>query len=977
MASKALKGLTIQIGADTSELNNALKDVDKRSSSLSQELNQINRLLKFNPTDTNLLAQKQKVLADAISTTEDRLGTLREAERQAQEQFEKGEITEEQYRALQREVISTEQKLGKLRRAAEETSEAMGKLGDETDDAKKGIKETGEAAEDAEDNIEELDGSLADAAKNGFTALAAAATAAVTAIVATAEASREYRTEMGKLNTAYTSSGYSADTAREAYEELFSVIGETDQSVEAAQQIALLANSAEDVAKWSNLAAGVVGRFGDALQPETFYEAANEVMKLGESTSAWTQMLEQSGVMTVDDFNEGLEKCNTEAEKQAYMLSVAEKALGSAAEQYKKTNKEVIRANAAAEDWNKAVADIGEEMEPVVTDIKEMGTALLKEAKEPMKQVADFVRSKLLPMLTKFSKWALNNLPEIGALIAGVAASTALYKAAALSAEMATKGLTVATILQQKAQKALNLIMKANPYVLLATAIVGVTTALLALNLASKEAVEEFEPLTEAERELVEAAKETAEAFREQKKATEEALANVDAEWRQTQKAADELRRLADESGRVAEKDQARADVLLGVLNDALGTEYQRVGDLIQGYGELTGSIDTLIQSKTANALIEEGNAAYLEALHAEADAFQTMELNQKAYLEQKEHALQFEQSYADQIALLRKRIDDAEYWSDYESYVRYQGDLDEIQGKIDAEWNKVAETEAAYNQSAADYWSYVETMETYDAALEAAANGNYEAVKDLLVKKGKEFSSFAGTVDGATAEVLETLKKEAVDAGIKAELTRKNFEDGVDGYTEEMVKEAEAGYAEAMDKFATAYADAFGVGNDVTIGIDEGMKYRKSQLMGTARGMIRQLISEMRKEADSHSPSRKTIALGEDIGEGAEIGIEKSTKGVERAAVSQVSAVLDAYRSQDVAGQNAFRNIAEQQASRAVAGQMTMASANGPMLEKILAAIEKGQVLMLDGDALVGATATKMDSALGRRHDLAAKGAI
>ena len=80
MANKALKGLTIKIGGDTSELTKALDGVEKQGRSLSGELGQINKLLKLDPKNTELLAQKQKVLAGAISSTEKRLDTLKEAE---------------------------------------------------------------------------------------------------------------------------------------------------------------------------------------------------------------------------------------------------------------------------------------------------------------------------------------------------------------------------------------------------------------------------------------------------------------------------------------------------------------------------------------------------------------------------------------------------------------------------------------------------------------------------------------------------------------------------------------------------------------------------------------------------------------------------------------------------------------------------------------------------------------------------------
>lgn len=113
MAGK-IKGITIEIAGNTQPLNKALEDVNKKSKDLQDELKQVERLLKLDPKNTELLAQKQKILAEAIENTKGKLDTLKEAERQAQEQFKQGKIGEEQYRALQREIAWTEQHLGTL-----------------------------------------------------------------------------------------------------------------------------------------------------------------------------------------------------------------------------------------------------------------------------------------------------------------------------------------------------------------------------------------------------------------------------------------------------------------------------------------------------------------------------------------------------------------------------------------------------------------------------------------------------------------------------------------------------------------------------------------------------------------------------------------------------------------------------------------------------------------------------------------------
>ena len=136
-----IKGITIDIGGNTAPLNKALADVNKTSRNLQNELKQVDKLLKLDPKNTELLAQKQKLLSEAIGNTKEKLDTLKEAEKQVQQQFQNGEISEEQYRALQREIIKTEEELKALEKAAEQSNgtldkvaEVAGKVGEKSEE---------------------------------------------------------------------------------------------------------------------------------------------------------------------------------------------------------------------------------------------------------------------------------------------------------------------------------------------------------------------------------------------------------------------------------------------------------------------------------------------------------------------------------------------------------------------------------------------------------------------------------------------------------------------------------------------------------------------------------------------------------------------------------------------------------------------------------------------------------------------------
>ena len=288
-----LKGLTIELGGDTTKLGKALEDVNKKSRSLSSELGQVNKLLKLDPGNADLLAQKQEILAEAVANTSKKLDTLKEAERQVQEQFQRGEASEEQVRALQREIIATTQKLGQYEDAARETAEALDKLGNEGED---GIKDAGKAADQAADDLDDMADAARDAGDGLDTAGVAAGTflgnlahdvlsSAVDFLKGCAEAAMEYRTEMGKLDVAFTNSGFSSEAATGAYRELVGVLGETDQSVEAANHLAKLTDNEKALATWTgDILPGVFATFGDSLPIEGLTEAANETAKVGQVT---------------------------------------------------------------------------------------------------------------------------------------------------------------------------------------------------------------------------------------------------------------------------------------------------------------------------------------------------------------------------------------------------------------------------------------------------------------------------------------------------------------------------------------------------------------------------------------------------------------------------------------------------------------------------------------------------------------------
>ncbi|MBR2564592.1 MAG: phage tail tape measure protein, partial [Paenibacillus sp.] len=130
MASR-IKGITVEIGGDTTGLDRALKGVNSTIRSTQSQLKDVNKLLKLDPTNTNLVTQKQRLLKESIASTKEKLDALKTAQAQAKQQLENGTLGQDKYDALQREIVETEKELQRLQQEAAKTSTTLSKI-DET-----------------------------------------------------------------------------------------------------------------------------------------------------------------------------------------------------------------------------------------------------------------------------------------------------------------------------------------------------------------------------------------------------------------------------------------------------------------------------------------------------------------------------------------------------------------------------------------------------------------------------------------------------------------------------------------------------------------------------------------------------------------------------------------------------------------------------------------------------------------------------
>ena len=484
-------GLTI--GLDTSSLKAGLADAGRRIKEAGAEFKAATAGMDDWRKSSEGLNAKLKQLNSNLSVQQATLDLMeKEYEKAgyAQDDMSKAAVDLRTKIANQKATIAQTQKtLDKFAKELEDLSSAEEEVDKASGDTNNVLKEQKGATKEAGDGFTVLKGTMANLLSQGISKLIGGFKNLATSALNMAEATREYREDLGKLEAAFASSDKSSKSATDTYKKLYGAIGETDTAVEAAQQIALLADSEEQVTKWADLATGVVGKFGDALKPETFYEAANETLKLGTATGGFTQMLEQSGI-NVDKFNEHLASLNTEEEKQAYMLEVSSGALGKAGEEYEKINGDIIKAREETAKYTEKQAELGKKMEPVSSAITTFKTELLdtvlanvdfEKAAETVSEVLTKFKDEVLPKVIEGFKWIKDNLPAIKNTVVVLGSAFAAWKVATIITNIvkAFKVWRAATVGMTAAQWLLNVAMSANPIGLIVAAIAALVAGLV------------------------------------------------------------------------------------------------------------------------------------------------------------------------------------------------------------------------------------------------------------------------------------------------------------------------------------------------------------------------------------------------------------------------------------------------------------------------------------------------------------------
>lgn len=262
--AETIRGINIVIGTDTTGLSKALKDVNENARNISSELRQVERLLKFDPKNTELLAQKQKLLSEQVENTREKLDRLRSVQEQVNEQFRKGDITEGQYRAFQRELIKTENQLKHFESQLKSSISVSERFA-------KRMQEAGETLKTAGKKMADIGKNLSMKVTAPIVAMGAAITkvgmdfeAAMSEVAAISGATGE---EIGLLTEKAKEMGattkFSASESAEALKYMAMAGWDTQQMLDGISGVmALAAASGENLGKVSDIVTDAITAFG-------------------------------------------------------------------------------------------------------------------------------------------------------------------------------------------------------------------------------------------------------------------------------------------------------------------------------------------------------------------------------------------------------------------------------------------------------------------------------------------------------------------------------------------------------------------------------------------------------------------------------------------------------------------------------------------------------------------------------------------
>lgn len=704
----SIKGIIVEIGGDTSGLQKALSKVNSATSSLSKELRGVNSLLKLDPTNTELLTQKQELLNDEIALTSQKLDELKKHQEEVKNSGTT--LTDEQeknYRALQREIITTENKLKNLKLEASNWTTAG-----------KAIEEVGTKI----DNV----GSKIDSLGNKLTTRVTAPLLALGVIGVKSAAEQE--AAMQQVELIY---GDASDTIKDF-----------------AENTAISYNiSTSDAYKYSQI-------YGNLIQSITDDEEENALytQQLLKASSVIASATGRTMEDVMDRIRSGL-LGNTEAiEDLGVNVNVS---LLESTDAFKKfagdkswkqldfQTQQQIRLFGILEQTTKKY---GEEVnENTSSDIQRLTAKfnnLTSKLSKKLLPIADKLIDKaedFLDGLEDLTDEEMDNIIQTGLMVAAAGPLIKILGTVTSTAGKVTKGIgtfsqalgvlvTGAKSSSDGVNNLANIIKNITSPIGLATiAVAGLTTALVIALKSTNDYVVDLNATSDK----LDEAKQSQDEFNQ---SVADSYNSQMSEIKNVEDLYNELKTLVDENGKVKEGYEGRVDFILNELNPALGTEYELNGNLIEKYDEMKKSIDELIQKKRAEIILASEEEKYNEAINKQAEAYENLTTTQ------------------DELTKAMEKLEEVKKSStgtdtDLLSIEIWEGQVKQAQENVDS--------------AKQIYQGYLNDIASYEKDYETIMTGSSEQIDELLNKRTYTYQATSDDIGETIAHNIQQVQTE------------------------------------------------------------------------------------------------------------------------------------------------------------------------------------------------------------------------
>lgn len=882
MADKRIKGITIVIDGETKKLNDALKDVNKEISKSNAELKDLRSALKLDPKNTELLAQKQEVLAREIKATTDKLNTLKETQKQLGDYNQLTDEQKENYRALTAEIARTEAQLKDFKNELKEANKFdLNRL----NDSLSGIRDTTGKI-------------VTNLAKVG-TAIGGTLTALGVSSIKTYA---EYEQLVGGVESMFGGMQKGAEqinkiqkTAQNAWKDLTmsqneyykmftssyplvkSSIKDENEAIEITNRLLKLnsdlANTfgydittASTAVNWAlkgsfnyidNLNIGIKGT------KEGFLEAARNCGYVVDNVNE----LSSSDILDVlEQYANKYGVLGKTAEEASTTIQGSTKMLKSSWDNLKLA---VADDNA---DMGKAVDDfvdsviiasknIVPRIRTAIDGIKKLFNSLVRDVFPKLKREIP----ELKPLINVF-EWFIDHKNIVISAIKGIIAVFAVTKLV----DFATK--------VQNVSKALIGFASGSVLGAVTTAVVGVTAVLVTLN-------EVFNSQTEAEREArLEMERHTGilndnvSSWENLQQAQQDSLNKSMSEISYYEQLYKELQSITDENGNVKDGYEKRAEFITTQLKEALGIEIEYTDGVIKNNQEIANTIDKLLEKKKAEAILNSQTPAYAEAKEKEAEAYQDLMYWQeqydtvsKKYQEARDKGLNdLAVKYQLYLEDIKKNRDTS--LEQYEKYVytigQYEGNLQAIH-------------EEAYDKIETTSWEYVRTLED-------ANDAEARARKDKISKAEYDLNFYN-----------EMYKKTGEE---RWKIQADNSQRILDSEKEELQK-----YISEFNNQRSALKIA---GENFMQGTIDGINSKKSSAITAITKFGKSMLGAFQKSLEESSPSKATREMGQYLVEGISLGLKDDQNALLNQVDSLGNSIIDGFYDNTVSAMNGLGGL-------------------------------------------------------------------